>query len=213
MINTGVSAAWLFEFALRVANGDGDFGVFAMDRAWITSEAFGQLKPTYSEQAIKRAILAVKKMEDYQYTEIDQLLAWLENNSARTDLDDPFPARPSTGDICYKTIVPATTEEKIEYADKYIPKAELSTATYFVSHSWSYPFWCLVEGVVAHQLECDGGAMYTNSAETILSRLRNVQKKHFYWIDIFFKNQHIVNSDNTALELAECVQNAGNLLL
>jgi len=218
---SGVSAAWLFRFAHEHAGGDGDYGVFCLDRGWLSRHwedgaALKEPPYMYSDMAIKRAILGVKAEASYEYGDTDKLKAWLERNAHREDLDAPFPERPTTGNICFNVVRPATATDESTYAKTQIPAYAKGKVTHFVSHSWSYAFWSLVEGIVAHQLDLDRGPLYTCSKEDIQRMLDEKVASgtaNYYWLDIFNKNQYAINGDDTARELAACIKVPGRLLV
>jgi hypothetical protein len=66
-----------------------------------------------------------------------------------------------------------------------------------VSHAWSYPFEVLVNTIVRYEDRESPGVGRDNIGGS-------------YWIDIFSKNQWVVNSASTETELAAAVDNAHN---
>merc|ERR1719236_116910 len=108
-----------------------------------------------------------------------------------------------TANICYDCVKPKTEKKKITFAEEFVPAQELSNATHFVSHSWAYDFSALVAAIVRHQLrDRHENAFGEYDYGDILKKLKAVpsRERKYYWLDIFFKNQWVANSDNTALE-------------
>jgi len=111
----------------------------------------------------------------------------------------------------------------------------LGRSTCFVSHAWGGTFLSLVQSVVLSQLRSHDElcadtpavssaqrlfeACCTKDPSTQLLMMRDALKKvkpatrEYYWIDIFCKNQHRVESDATADELGRCVSNSGKMML
>jgi hypothetical protein len=94
-------------------------------------------------------------------------------------------------------VVRATAQRQCAYLDLFKGTAEgaawFTIPDRFVSHSWNAPFHTLVNAV-----ENDNRMMSRKFGE----------QRHGYWIDIFAKNQWVVNSGDTALELQQCVRAA-----
>jgi hypothetical protein len=95
-------------------------------------------------------------------------------------------------------------------------------ASVFLSHSWQCPWWSTVHSAVLHSLSAsgDGEAGFANnwSVEELLDRLQSAALQphgvtQFYWVDIFSKNQHVVQGDETMNELARAVACSGEMVL
>jgi hypothetical protein len=84
-------------------------------------------------------------------------------------------------------IVTDTQASRLSYIEAFLTgnADEVGVATVFVSHPWAGSFDTLVESCSRHPDDV-------------------------FWIDIFCKNQWVVNSDDTATELQRCVQTCRN---
>jgi len=85
--------------------------------------------------------------------------------------------------------------------------------THFVSHSWGCPFASLVTACAVHQLGHDAAWQLVEkhvNLDAMVAALDTAldagEPEHFYWIDIFAKNQHVIESESTAFELAQTVR-------
>ena len=96
-----------------------------------------------------------------------------------------------------------------------------SKATVFLSHSWACPWWNLVHSAVLHSLSRTGddevGFANNWTQDELLDRLRSAALRPtpqpYYWIDIFSKNQHVVQSEATMDELVRAVESSGEVML
>ena len=119
----------------------------------------------------------------------------------------------STGNVTSAIIVPMTKHAGVTYVDldgvremkevnvntteKFI--SDVGVATIFVSHSWGCSFSRLIETLITHSQK--------------ERKNRPNEPPPYYWLDIFSKNQHIVQGDDTAKELTRAVQETGITLL
>lgn len=103
----------------------------------------------------------------------------------------------STAEVCYQIIVPSTAHSQLTYAESYHEAVDSSPSSCFVSHAWSYPFAVLVNTIARYEDRKSPGIGCENIGGS-------------YWIDIFSKNQWIVNSASTERELAAAVGSAHN---
>jgi hypothetical protein len=156
--------------------------------------------------------MALKKDTSVDYYEEEAIQKWMDDHKHDKGLSEDLPALPTTGEIVFKIINVATSNRKICYSDLIEPPHK-GKATHFVSHSWGYPIWNLIEGLIMHQLECERGALYTRSLQEILDMLDEVPSPNYYWLDIFNKNQHVVNSSDTVVELANCIKSCNHTVL
>lgn len=122
----------------------------------------------------------------------------------------------TTGSVCIRVVKPATKSQHVAFTSlgpPHIAEGETSPPTHFVSHSWGCPFASLATSLLVHQLGHDvAWAMLEDVVDLhkLSSRLehelsRGEVPEYFYWIDVFAKNQHVVESDATAAELASMV--------
>ena len=140
----------------------------------------------------------------------------------------------STGAVCFRCVVPATVEHRCTFSSlggAAILSPEVGPATCFVSHAWRESFASLVTSLVGHQIGTkeaweilEGGAVDLQRISHRLERyfdgdgagsgsLLTQRVEHFYWVDIFCKNQHVVESGDTAEELADTVRASAEVLL
>eukprot|EP00037_Helgoeca_nana_P016011 m.150288 g.150288 ORF g.150288 m.150288 type:complete len:546 (-) comp23294_c0_seq1:332-1969(-) len=121
----------------------------------------------------------------------------------------------SSAEVCQSHVRPKTESLHSAYTalgDPHVRVAERNLPTHFVSHCWGCPFASLANALFVHQLGDD--VAWAALEETVdLDKLQTLVEKelpstteNFYWIDIFSKNQHMVESDTTAAELAEMVR-------
>ena len=103
----------------------------------------------------------------------------------------------STAEVCYQIIVPSTAQSQLTYAETYHEAVGSSPSSCFVSHAWSYPFAVLVNTIARYEARESPGIGRENVGGS-------------YWIDIFCKNQWVVNSTSTERELAAAVGSAHN---
>lgn len=116
----------------------------------------------------------------------------------------------------------------------------LGPASMFVSHAWAAPWMSVVQAVVLEQLigpkdskqavlgafEVDASAVgmelyeRANTAnmgrqlEIMLEALDGCTKPvRYFWLDIFCKNQHDIDSDDTAVELSTTLKQTGQAML
>lgn len=132
---------------------------------------------------------------------------------------------PTTGNVCFAHVHPATKDSKTTYTalpEPYIRPSEMTEPpTHFVSHSWGCPFASLVTACAVHQLGHDAAWQLvekhvdlTAMATALDTALEGGEPENFYWVDIFAKNQHVIESESTAFELAQTVQCiAGGIVL
>jgi hypothetical protein len=125
----------------------------------------------------------------------------------------------TTGAVCMRVVKPATESRRVAFTSlgpPYIPESAIALPTHFVSHSWGCPFSSLATALLVHQLGHDvAWAMLEEVVDLgkLGARLEaelacRDLTEYFYWIDVFAKNQHVVESDTTAAELAEMVSGA-----
>ena len=101
----------------------------------------------------------------------------------------------STAEVCYQIIVPSTAHSQLTYAETFRKAVDGSPSSCFVSHAWSYPFAVLVQTIARYEAKESLGGGLDHAGGS-------------YWIDIFSKNQWVVNSDSTERELALAVSSA-----
>jgi hypothetical protein len=134
----------------------------------------------------------------------------------------------STGSVCFRCVVPKTRDNASDYISlppPLINQGEVGPATYFVSHAWRASFASMVTALVGNQLGheatwnmLEAGPVDVNRLITRLQTYLSQKSdppptEHFYWIDIFCKNQHIIESEATAAELASTVTATREMLL
>lgn len=129
----------------------------------------------------------------------------------------------ATGSVCARLVVEVTRARKCSYVDlggPMISASDVGEATFFVSHAWRCPFASLVTSLFGHQL--GSNAMWALvdghvDAERMLARLEEHLSQgiteNYYWVDIFCKNQHKIQSDDTADELQRTVACIQSVLL
>ena len=112
----------------------------------------------------------------------------------------------TTGNITSLIIVPRTLSTKQNYVDldgvrenkdTETQELDIGIATSFVSHAWGCSFSALVDTLVEHSHRAKQAALPTP----------------YYWLDIFCKNQHVIQGDETAKELTRAVEETGSTLL
>eukprot|EP00457_Paulinella_chromatophora_P001938 gb/GEZN01001941.1/.p1 GENE.gb/GEZN01001941.1/~~gb/GEZN01001941.1/.p1 ORF type:complete len:909 (+),score=110.38 gb/GEZN01001941.1/:2-2728(+) len=109
-------------------------------------------------------------------------------------------------------IIYPRTGASYTYSDLFVPPEHKGPGTVFVSHSWGYPFWSLLESLIYYELGYDRKShMYLTLAQ-IKAKAAAKENKSYFWIDIFCKAQHVVNSGDTQKELARCVKSTGTFL-
>ena len=115
----------------------------------------------------------------------------------------------NTGNVTSAIIVPATTKYAITYIerndvaynkDKITGIADVGKANYFVSHAWACSFSSLIDTLVNHTAK-------------LKQEEATKSQTPYYWLDIFCKNQHVVQGDDTAKELTRAVEATGTTLL
>ena len=129
-----------------------------------------------------------------------------------------------TGSVCGRLVATVTKERECTYVDLPAPMildTEVQQATCFVSHAWKCPFASLVTALYGHQMGSesawelvDGHVSIDRMISTLDTCLLKPEvKENYYWIDIFCKNQHIVESDETADELKRTVSSVAEIVL
>ena len=128
----------------------------------------------------------------------------------------------ATWSVCKRIVVPATSEDNVCYADLLdeVKDTEIGEASAFVSHAWGEPFASLVTALFAQQMglgaaraALEGPVELQDLERLLCESLEAGRQETYFWIDIFLKNQHVVNSDDTEAELAETVRSCGNIML
>jgi len=209
-IYEGETVAWFTRWLIE-QNIEG-YGRWCLERYWLYHFVDYFVKEGYSKNLVIRAIVALKKDTSVEYYEKTSIKEWIDEHKHDPSMSEDLPALPTTSEITLKIINTSTHQRKIVYSDLINPPHK-GKATHFVSHSWGYPIWSLVEGLIMHQLNCDRGVLYVKSLNEILEMLDEIDNPNYYWIDIFNKNQHVVNSSGTILELARCIKELKHTVL
>ena len=124
-------------------------------------------------------------------------LSFLQDQLAQINADTSL----TTADVVYQKIIPmlkTLPNKKLTYVMGTHPPypdnpGNFGRATVFVSHAW----------------RCSFGKLVT----ALERREQDVQVSEFYWLDIFSKDQFVINSEHTADELTAVVRATGRLLL
>lgn len=209
----GQTAAWYFRWAIE--NKIPGYGQWMMKRRWAWYTAWNALKlEAWTFNQVQKGVLACYRQHGFIGDEqVDMVRNWLKDNNETPEKDEKLEEIESSGSVCKRIIFPLTIEDKKTYAQLHLQNSEHSKkATHFLSHSWSYPFWSVLEGLLNHQLGYDRSWMYICSLENLLEALDAVPSPNYYWFDLFNKNQHIVTSDTTAIELAESIKTPGKVV-
>jgi len=200
----GQTAAWYIRWALD--NKVSGYCQWMMKRSWAWSKCREALEPQgWTFDQIQRGIIGCFAESGYGYGP-DSVIAWLTARGEAPGEGPPLEEVESTGSVAYRLIKAKTAESQLTYRQTFLTDDPCShAATHFLSHSWSYPFWSVLEGLINHQLGYDRSWMYICGIEAILAKLDAVapEDTNYYWFDLFNKNQHIVTSDSTALELEQ----------
>ena len=206
----GIRLSWFVRWGIEQKI-DG-YGIWCLGRSWVSHFVDDFEQKGYSRNLVTRAIMELKRDTDVGYYDAKKIQEWLDRNQNNSKLAEDIPEQLTTFQVVQKVVIPATKEKQNTYVE-LIESQNKSNPTHFVSHSWSYPIWSLIEGLVMHQLNCDRSVLYTLSLDNILRKLDSIENPNYYWVDIFNKNQHIVNSEGTIVELAESIRKPGKTVL
>lgn len=189
------------------------YQLWMLKRAWCWSTAWNDMKDEgWTFDQVQRGVIG-SHFEDGYVEEITEAVRnWLARQGESPGEGPALEKEETTGSVCYRIVKPATEPSKLTYRQAFLSDDVSKKATHFVSHSWSYPFWAVLESLINHQLGYDRSWVYTDSMGDIIRRLEAVENPNYYWFDLFNKNQHIVTSDSTALELTEGIQQPGKMV-
>jgi hypothetical protein len=192
------------------------YQLFMLKRAWCWSGAWSELSTEgWSFDQVQRAVIACHRRDGFgASSDIEQIRQWLSETKEEPGQGPPLEQAETTGSVAYRIIAPATLPSKLTYRQAFLTNGESQKATHFVSHSWAYPFWSVLEALISHQLGFDRSWIFIESIHTILDILDNLpsDRVHYYWFDLFNKNQHIVTSESTSIELAEGIRQPGKMV-
>ena len=211
----GQTAAWYIRWALE--NKIPGYCTWMMKRRWAWSSPRNELEPRgWTFGQIQRGIIGCHFDRGYGY-EPNDVEEWLSSHGETPGSGEALDSPETTGSVAYRLIKPLTSESKLTFRQTFLTGSEgvSKKATHFLSHSWSYPFWAFLEGLINHQLGYDRMWMYIYPMADILDKLDSlpVESVNYYWMDLFNKNQHIVTSDSTALELEQGIRAPGKVVL
>ncbi len=193
------------------------YQLFMLKRAWCWSSAWDELSQEgWTFDQVQRAIIACHRRDGFSgSSDIEQVRQWLQTESGESPGHGaPLEEAETTGSVAYRIIQPATLPSKKTYRQAFLSHADSNKATHFVSHSWAYPFWAVLEALISHQLGFDRSWIFIESIHSILDILDSLpsHRINYYWFDLFNKNQHIVTSESTSIELAEGIRQPGKMV-
>lgn len=209
----GQTALWYIQWAIE--NNIPGYCQWMMKRAWAWSKCRTALEPDgWTFDQIQRGIIGCFSETGYGYN-ASTVAEWLTRRGETPGNGPELEAVETTGSVAYRIIKPATAESKLTYRQTFLTEADSRPATHFLSHSWAYPFWSVLEGLINHQLGYDRMHMYIYSIPTLIDMLKALspEEVNYYWFDLFNKNQHIVTSDSTALELEQGIRRPGRVVV
>ena len=210
----GQKLSWYLRWAIE--NCIPGYQLFMLKRAWCWSNSWDTLASEgWSFDQVQRSILQCHFHGGYSSSiEPESVRKWLLSTNETPGTGPSLEKAESTGSVAYRLIKPATESSKLTFRQAFISDNVCDKATHFVSHSWSYPFWSVLEALINHQLGYQRSWCFTSSMDDILRELDQLpqNKVNYYWFDLFNKNQHIVTSETTSLELAECIREPGKMV-
>ena len=210
----GQRLTWYLRWAIE--NCIPGYQQFMLKRSWCWRKTWKELaKEGWSFDQVQKGILGCHFHGGFSSSiDCDSVKNWLITSKEIPGSSSPLEKSETTGSVAYRIIKPATEPSKLTYRQAFIGEEDSKKSTHFVSHSWSYPFWSVLEALINHQLGYDRSWVFTSSMTDILEILDKlpVNKVNYYWFDLFNKNQHIVTSDSTSVELAEGIRQPGKMV-
>lgn len=209
----GQPLVWYIRWALE--NEIPGYQYFMLKRSWCWYQSWEALQPEgWSFDQIQRAVINNHFEGGYEQScDVDAIRTWLQTNE-RPGEGEAFRPPETTASVATRVIHPKTAVSKLTYRQAFLQPDESKKATHFVSHSWSYPFWGVLEALISHQLGFHRKWIFEVSLNAIVEALEALpsDEVNYYWFDLFNKNQHIVTSDTTSIELAEAIRQPGKMV-
>jgi hypothetical protein len=210
----GQRLSWYLRWAID--NRIPGYQQFMLKRSWCWKTARIELsKEGWSFDQVQRGILGCHFRGGFESSiEYENVRNWLLEAKEIPGSGLPLEKSETTGFVAYRIIKPATEPSKLTHRQAFIGEQDSKKSTHFVSHSWSYPFWSVLESLINHQLGYNRSWVFESSMTDILKALDNLPSNevNYYWFDLFNKNQHIVTSDSTSVELAEGIRQPGKMV-
>ena len=208
----GVTLEWLLRWAME-QRPEG-FGNWRLGTRWGQQRVSELQSEGYSESASQRAVV------QFTYKEDGVAFKHGPRHYLETHQDDPKreegpPTPMTTSDLAHGVVIPATAATQTAFCRDFIPAEHKGRVSHFVSHSWGMAFWDFVQALVRHQLKTP--AVDEMNLEEITKAVSEIpfMERNYYWIDIFFKNQHYIETNEEALAayLTNTIKGAGRVAL